>query len=168
MGCLGRTALLLLIVPPASRNPVAAERVPVGSRFGVYSGGICDYSGPHSLGRESDDVVNNAHSRVIGLAGDLRLRPATKCNPVLNTARFSLDRCTALMLGTSAMDLQLMMWRIPLHWITDTKQPFRYLVIMDLEATCDFCPEPIVDASVNSEIIEFPWVRRCSSSLRAC
>jgi hypothetical protein len=29
---------------------------------------------------------------------------------------------------------------------------------MDLEATCDFCLRPIVDASVNSEIIEFPWV----------
>ncbi len=39
------------------------------------------------------------------------------------------------------------------------EQPFRYLVVIDLEATCDFCPEPIVDASVNSEIIEFPWVR---------
>jgi len=90
------------------RVRVAAKRVPVGSRFGVYTGGICDYS------------------------GDLRLRVATKPNPELNTASFNLNKLK--------------------------EQPFRYLVVIDLEATCDFCPEPIVDASVNSEIIEFPWV----------
>jgi inhibitor of KinA sporulation pathway (predicted exonuclease) len=57
---------------------------------------------------------------------------ATKPNPELNTASFNLNNLK--------------------------EQPFRYLVVIDLEATCDFCPEPIVDASVNSEIIEFPWV----------
>jgi inhibitor of KinA sporulation pathway (predicted exonuclease) len=90
------------------RVRVAVKRVPVGSRFGVYSGGICDYS------------------------GDLRLRVATKPNPVFNTSTFNLNKLK--------------------------EQPFRYLIIMDLEATCDFCLRPIVDASVNSEIIEFPWV----------
>jgi hypothetical protein len=48
------------------------------------------------------------------------------------------------------------------------EQPFRYLVVIDLEATCDFCPEPIVDASVNSEIIEFPWVRHPTMAMRVC
>lgn len=34
---------------------------------------------------------------------------------------------------------------------------YRYLIIIDLEATCDFSPNPVVDHT-NSEIIEFPWV----------
>ncbi len=41
---------------------------------------------------------------------------------------------------------------------TVKKQPFRYLVVMDFEATCDFELQPIVDMRKNSEIIEFPWV----------
>eukprot|EP01090_Pellita_catalonica_P004438 TRINITY_DN14269_c0_g1_i1.p1 TRINITY_DN14269_c0_g1~~TRINITY_DN14269_c0_g1_i1.p1 ORF type:complete len:461 (-),score=71.66 TRINITY_DN14269_c0_g1_i1:3-1385(-) len=36
--------------------------------------------------------------------------------------------------------------------------PFRYLVVVDLEATCDYSPNPLVDPTKNSEIIEFPWV----------
>jgi len=65
-------------------------------------------------------------------AGGPRFRMATKPCPLLNTA---------------ALDMN-----------AKRKQPFRYLVVVDLEATCDYCPEPLVDASVNSEIIEFPWV----------
>jgi len=37
------------------------------------------------------------------------------------------------------------------------KSNTHYLIILDLEATCDFSPEPIVDDK-NSEIIEFPWI----------
>eukprot|EP01124_Arcella_intermedia_P004840 TRINITY_DN1278_c0_g1_i1.p1 TRINITY_DN1278_c0_g1~~TRINITY_DN1278_c0_g1_i1.p1 ORF type:complete len:513 (-),score=129.37 TRINITY_DN1278_c0_g1_i1:504-2042(-) len=35
--------------------------------------------------------------------------------------------------------------------------PFRYLIIMDFEATCDYCPQPKVTAKT-AEIIEFPWI----------
>jgi len=34
---------------------------------------------------------------------------------------------------------------------------FKYLVILDLEATCDYSPNPSVNFE-NAEIIEFPWV----------
>ncbi|KAL6045897.1 ERI1 exoribonuclease 3 [Balamuthia mandrillaris] len=37
-------------------------------------------------------------------------------------------------------------------------QRFRYLVIIDLEATCDYGPTPLVHPALNAEIIEFPWV----------
>jgi len=37
------------------------------------------------------------------------------------------------------------------------KSKYRYLIIVDLEATCDFSPKPEIDHK-NSEIIEFPWV----------
>lgn len=37
------------------------------------------------------------------------------------------------------------------------KSKYRYLIIVDLEATCDFSPSPVVD-STSAEIIEFPWV----------
>lgn len=37
---------------------------------------------------------------------------------------------------------------------------FRYLIIVDLEATCDFGPKPLID-NINAEIIEFPWVSAC-------
>jgi inhibitor of KinA sporulation pathway (predicted exonuclease) len=40
---------------------------------------------------------------------------------------------------------------------SDSKSKFRYLIIMDLEATCDFSPSPVVD-NTTAEIIEFPWV----------
>eukprot|EP01095_Lingulamoeba_sp_RSL-Kostka_P013044 TRINITY_DN528_c1_g2_i1.p1 TRINITY_DN528_c1_g2~~TRINITY_DN528_c1_g2_i1.p1 ORF type:complete len:619 (+),score=177.47 TRINITY_DN528_c1_g2_i1:173-2029(+) len=36
------------------------------------------------------------------------------------------------------------------------KRP-RFLIIIDFEATCDFAPNPII-TSLNSEIIEFPWI----------
>jgi inhibitor of KinA sporulation pathway (predicted exonuclease) len=37
------------------------------------------------------------------------------------------------------------------------KSDFRYLIVIDMEATCDYSTDPVVDDS-NSEIIEFPWV----------
>eukprot|EP01114_Cavostelium_apophysatum_P019602 TRINITY_DN6364_c0_g1_i1.p1 TRINITY_DN6364_c0_g1~~TRINITY_DN6364_c0_g1_i1.p1 ORF type:complete len:620 (-),score=97.49 TRINITY_DN6364_c0_g1_i1:73-1932(-) len=36
-------------------------------------------------------------------------------------------------------------------------QKFRYLIVVDLEATCDFSPKPVIDQN-NAEIIEFPFV----------
>jgi len=35
--------------------------------------------------------------------------------------------------------------------------PFRYLVVIDFEATCDYAPNPLVNTRT-AEIIEFPWV----------
>jgi len=43
--------------------------------------------------------------------------------------------------------------------------PFRYLVVMDLEATCDYCPNPRVTAKT-AEIIEFPWIVIDTQSLQ--
>jgi inhibitor of KinA sporulation pathway (predicted exonuclease) len=37
------------------------------------------------------------------------------------------------------------------------KCPYRYLIMLDLEATCDYAPNPIVDVST-AEVTEFPWV----------
>ena len=34
---------------------------------------------------------------------------------------------------------------------------YRYIIVIDLEATCDYSPEPLIDYT-NSEVIEFPWV----------
>lgn len=41
--------------------------------------------------------------------------------------------------------------------INSVKCPFRYLIAVDLEATCDYCPDPKVDSN-SAEIIEFPWI----------
>jgi inhibitor of KinA sporulation pathway (predicted exonuclease) len=37
------------------------------------------------------------------------------------------------------------------------KCPFRYLVVVDFEATCDYGPKPEVDVRT-AEIIEVPWL----------
>jgi inhibitor of KinA sporulation pathway (predicted exonuclease) len=37
--------------------------------------------------------------------------------------------------------------------------------VIDLEATCDYDPHPIVDPALNAEIIEFPWVVLDTESL---
>eukprot|EP01126_Amoeba_proteus_P032445 TRINITY_DN3164_c0_g1_i12.p1 TRINITY_DN3164_c0_g1~~TRINITY_DN3164_c0_g1_i12.p1 ORF type:complete len:227 (-),score=40.73 TRINITY_DN3164_c0_g1_i12:1038-1718(-) len=41
--------------------------------------------------------------------------------------------------------------------LTPAKCPYRYLIVVDLEATCDYAPIPQVDINT-AEIIEFPWV----------
>jgi len=49
--------------------------------------------------------------------------------------------------------------------LAQPKCPFRYLVAVDLEATCDYCPNPKVTAQT-AEIIEFPWVVIDTRSLK--
>jgi len=51
----------------------------------------------------------------------------------------------------------------PLHSVFSPAK-YRYLVIMDFEATCDYSPHPCVDA-LSAEIIEFPWVVFDTSTL---
>jgi len=51
----------------------------------------------------------------------------------------------------------------PLHSVLPPAK-YRYLVIMDFEATCDYSPQPCVD-SLSAEIIEFPWVVFDTSTL---
>jgi len=62
----------------------------------------------------------------------------------------------------SCPELNLSREFFPLH---PTKCQYRYLIAVDLEATCDYSPNPKVTAQT-AEIIEFPWIMIDTYSLR--
>jgi len=139
-----------------------AKGIPVQGLLGGHLRFLRWAAPAHSI---TDDFVPSPSLAPRLLAGGPRFRMAIKPCPLLNTA--ALDMNASMLTHTPSAFGRAGQSSIPssAHSFfsknqpcAERKQPFRYLVVVDLEATCDYCPEPLVDASVNSEIIEFPWV----------
>lgn len=83
------------------------------------------------------------------------LRPAVVTKLCGNTVWLSMSKNANPKLRLSPALLAPAKPNSPLR--DDSRCAFRYLVILDLEATCDYAPEPVVDVKT-AEVTEFPWV----------